>query len=148
MDLAAGVIKTAEASMSPKIETDGLKKKLDSVFDDPVWQQLTEKCISCGICTYLCPTCHCFDIQDEVRGRKGRRIRVWDSCSNPEYTLHGSGYNPRPGRKNRMRNRILHKYQYYPDNFGVIACVGCGRCASNCPVGLSIVEELSTLGGI
>ncbi|MDP7078440.1 MAG: 4Fe-4S dicluster domain-containing protein [Candidatus Undinarchaeales archaeon] len=138
----------AESAIKRTVDVSGLPEKLKTLFDHPVWEDMAQTCLGCYNCTYLCPTCHCFDIQDEVRGRKGRRIRVWDSCSNPEYTLHGSGYNPRPGRKNRMRNRILHKYQYYPDNFGVIACVGCGRCASNCPVGLSIVEELSTLGGI
>ncbi|MDP6627409.1 MAG: 4Fe-4S dicluster domain-containing protein [Methanopyri archaeon] len=136
-----------EKAMHRKVDVEKLPEKLKTLFDDPVWGDLAQTCVGCYACTYLCPTCHCFDIQDEKRGTKGRRIRVWDSCSNPEYTAHASGYNPRPGRKNRMRNRILHKYQYYPDNFGVIACVGCGRCIDNCPVSNDLVESLKDLGG-
>lgn len=138
----------AEGMMHRTVDVSKLPDKLKTLFDDPIWDELAQTCIGCYACTYLCPTCHCFDIQDEVRGKKGRRIRIWDSCANPEYTLHASGYNPRPGRKNRMRNRILHKYQYYPDNFNVIACVGCGRCIDHCPVSNDLVESLAKLGGI
>ena len=145
MDLAAGVIKTTEASMSPKIETDGLKKKLDSVFDDPVWQQLTEKCISCGICTYLCPTCHCFDIVDETVGSGGKRVRLWDSCQFPLFTLQASGVNPRPTGKERFRQRIMHKFSYQLDSCDQIGCVGCGRCITECPVNLDIRQVLNSI---
>lgn len=139
----------AEKAISRHVETSTLPEKLKNLFDDPIWDQMSQTCVGCYICTYMCPTCHCFDIQDENLGHRGRRIRVWDSCANPEYTLHASGYNPRPGRKNRMRNRILHKYQYHPENHeGQILCVGCGRCIDLCPVNNDLVEELTLLGGV
>ena len=135
--------KRAESLMKRRISVEGIEEKLDKIFDDDLWNEVSMKCIGCSVCTYLCPTCHCFDIQDEATLREGRRIRVWDSCSNPEYTLQASGYNPRPARINRVRNRIYHKYEYYPKNFKVIACVGCGRCIDKCSVNMNIVEVLS-----
>jgi len=122
---------------------DTLVKKLDIIFDAPYWKNIAMKCLGCGACTYLCPTCHCFDIQDETTLTKGARIRIWDSCMRPEYTLHASGHNPRPGRMNRVRNRIYHKYNYYPKNHQVIACVGCGRCIDNCPVNIDIIDVIT-----
>jgi len=119
--------------------------KLDKIFDHSYWKNISLKCIGCRTCTYLCPTCHCFDIQDETSMTKGKRIRVWDSCMNPEYTLHASGYNPRPSRMNRTRNRVYHKYNYYPKNHNIIACVGCGRCVDNCPVNIDIIDMINTV---
>ena len=145
LDLAAGVIKAAEASMGPGVETEGLKEKLDSIFDDPVWQQLTEKCLGCGICTYLCPTCHCFDIVDETVGSGGERIRLWDSCQFPLFTLQASGVNPRPTGKERFRQRMMHKFSYLIDSCGQVGCVGCGRCITECPVNLDIRQVLNSI---
>jgi len=122
---------------------DALVKKLDSIFDDPYWKNIAMKCLGCGVCTYLCPTCHCFDIHDETTLAQGARVRVWDSCMRSEYTLQASGYNPRPERTNRMRNRVYHKYNYYPKNYNVIACVGCGRCIDNCPVNIDIIDVIT-----
>jgi len=148
-DRIEGLKQKAEATISRQVETGDLPGKLKKLFDDPIWDRMCQTCLGCYVCTYLCPTCHCFDIQDEMMGDKGQRIRIWDSCANPEYTLHASGYNPRPGRKNRMRNRILHKYQYHPENYnGQILCGGCGRCIDHCPVNNDLVEELKMLGGI
>jgi ferredoxin len=124
-------------------KTNGIVERLDKIFEDQFWERVAMKCIGCGICTYLCPTCHCFDIQDEATLSEGARIRVWDTCMNPEYTLQASGYNPRPARMNRVRNRIYHKYNYYPKNFGVIACVGCGRCIDNCPVNIDVIDVVA-----
>lgn len=123
----------------------GIPKKLNSLFYHNIWNDLARECVGCSICTFLCPTCHCFDIQDETFGTEGERIRVWDSCSNPEYTLHASGHNPRPGRMHRTRNRIYHKYNYFPQNFGEIACVGCGRCIEKCPVNIDILDMLTVI---
>jgi ferredoxin len=145
LDLAAGVIKTAEASMGPGVKTEGLKEKLDSIFDDPVWQQLTEKCLGCGICTYLCPTCHCFDIVDETIGSGGERVRLWDSCQFPLFTLQASGANPRPTGKERFRQRMMHKFSYLLDSCDQIGCVGCGRCITECPVNLDIRQVLNSI---
>lgn len=124
------------------IDTEGIPEKLPALYDHPFWEQFSDRCLSCGICTFLCPTCHCFDIQDEAEGFDARRARMWDSCMFAEYTLHTSGHNPRPTRKERTRNRISHKYSYFPEHFGVIACVGCGRCTSNCPMNIDILDIL------
>ena len=113
---------------------------LDRMFNSKFWEDIARKCIGCGICTYLCPTCHCFDIQDETTGKEGGRVRVWDSCMYPEYTLQASGYNPRPTRMNRIRNRIFHKFNYFPKNHQIVGCVGCGRCIDNCPVNIDIID--------
>jgi sulfhydrogenase subunit beta (sulfur reductase) len=142
---AAEVIKTAETSMAPAVKMDGLKAKLDSSFDDPVWKLLTEKCLGCGVCTYLCPTCYCFDIVDEVVGLDGKRLRIWDSCQFPLFTLQASGDNPRPTVKERFRQRIMHKFSYFADSYGKTGCVGCGRCVTECPVNLDIRQVLNRI---
>jgi ferredoxin len=129
-------------------ETDGIAEKLDKIFDNKFWKEVADKCLRCGTCTYLCPTCHCFDIQDEATMADGARVRVWDTCMIPEYTLQASGYNPRPARMNRMRNRVYHKYNYYPKNLDVIACVGCGRCIDNCPVNIDIIDVINRAGEV
>lgn len=129
-------------------KTEGITDKLDKIFENPFWKDVANKCVGCGTCTYLCPTCHCFDIQDESTLTKGARIRVWDTCMNPEYTLHASGFNPRPARTNRVRNRIYHKYNYYPKNFDIIACVGCGRCIDLCPVNIDIIDVVTQAGEV
>jgi sulfhydrogenase subunit beta (sulfur reductase) len=127
-------------------DTGPIPAGLLSLWEDPLWAEVSESCLGCGICTYLCPTCHCFDIQDESEGCDSRRCRTWDSCMFPEYTLHASGHNPRPTRRERTRNRINHKYSYFVDKFNVIACVGCGRCINLCPVNIDILNILSKVG--
>jgi sulfhydrogenase subunit beta (sulfur reductase) len=123
----------------------GLEKRLDALFDDPLWKDLTESCLSCGICTYLCPTCHCFDICDEAGSVTGERIRIWDSCQFPLFTRQASGHNPRPSAKERFRQRIMHKFSYLPRNVNMTGCVGCGRCVTECPVNLDFREVLLAL---
>jgi sulfhydrogenase subunit beta (sulfur reductase) len=137
--------KKAEESMTAKIDIEGLPDKLKGMFDHEVWEIITEKCIGCGVCTYLCPTCHCFDIQDEATDRGGRRVRNWDSCMFPIFTFHGSGHQPRTKKHQRMRQRIMHKFNYYVENFGVIACVGCGRCITECPTNEDLRDNLKKL---
>ncbi len=137
----------ATALIRREMDTDGIEERLDSIFESDYWSRIAMKCLGCGICTYLCPTCHCFDIQDETARNKGGRVRIWDSCMFPEYTLQASGYNPRPGRKNRIRNRVYHKYNYYPKNGDVIACVGCGRCIDACPANIDIIEVINNTRG-
>lgn len=130
-------------NIDPKIGK--IKEELDKNFDDSIWSEVSLKCLGCGACTYLCPTCHCFDIVDEQMKGKGIRLKNWDSCMFPLFTLHTSGHNPRESGKERMRNRIMHKFKYYVDNFGEVACVGCGRCIQNCPVNFDIREVIGKI---
>ncbi|MGI6308838.1 MAG: 4Fe-4S dicluster domain-containing protein [Dethiobacteria bacterium] len=125
------------------IDTGGISEKLPELWDSSLWQDVSEACLGCGTCTFLCPTCHCFDIQDEAEGLEGRRCRVWDSCMFSEYTLHASGHNPRPTRRERTRNRVNHKYSYFVTKFERTACVGCGRCINLCPVNIDILNILA-----
>ncbi len=132
----------AEKTIKRSVDANGIPAGLPGLWEDPLWGRVSASCLGCGTCTYLCPTCHCFDIQDETEGFAARRCRMWDSCMFEEYTMHTSGHNPRPSRRERTRNRINHKYSYYVDKFDVIACVGCGRCINLCPVNIDIVEIL------
>jgi len=137
--------KRAEASMQPLAKKETLEQELDQLFSDPVWKDLAESCLSCGICTYLCPTCHCFDLCDESSGQIGERIRVWDTCQFPLFTQQASGFNPRPTVRERFRQRIMHKLSYLPKSQSMTGCVGCGRCVTECPVNLDIREVMVAL---
>ena len=130
----------AESRITTRLNTDKLKdKKVTDLFDAPFWEAFAFACINCGTCTYVCPTCWCFDIQDEVRGTAGVRMRNWDSCMYPLFTLHGSGHNPRDNKTKRLRQRFMHKLKYYVDRYNDgIQCVGCGRCINLCPVNIDI----------
>ncbi|HID97878.1 MAG TPA: 4Fe-4S ferredoxin [Thermodesulfobacteriaceae bacterium] len=121
------------------------EKDLMALYQAPFWQEIAEPCLNCGACTFLCPTCYCFDIQDEVIRDRGRRIRYWDSCMFPLFTLHASGHNPRGLKLQRVRNRFMHKLKYFPERFGPISCVGCGRCIRECPVNIDIREVYTDL---
>ena len=145
LSLTEDIKKQAEASMQPVAKLENLERELERLFTDPVWQDLAESCLSCGICTYLCPTCHCFDLCDEASGQAGERIRVWDSCQFPLFTLQASGFNPRPMVKERFRQRIMHKLSYLPKTQAMTGCVGCGRCVTECPVNLDIREVMVSL---
>jgi len=120
-------------------------RDLNTLYKAPLWQGLGESCINCGACTFICPTCYCFDVQDEVVRGAGRRIRYWDSCMFPLYSLHTTGHNPRGLKMQRTRNRFMHKLKYFPDRFGPFSCVGCGRCVQDCPVNIDIREVISDL---
>lgn len=132
--------KEAEKKVTSEVPTDRLKEKVvNELFNAPFWDKVAFACINCGTCTYLCPTCWCFDIQDEVVGKEGDRIRNWDACMFPLFTLHGSGHNPRDKKPARVRQRFMHKAKYYVDKYNSgAACVGCGRCVQFCPVNIDI----------
>ncbi|OQY59257.1 MAG: 4Fe-4S ferredoxin [Desulfobacteraceae bacterium 4572_88] len=134
--------KEAEGKIGSAVTTDKLKDKVTTeLYDAPFWEDVAFACLNCGTCTYVCPTCWCFDIQDETHGNKGLRMRNWDSCMYPLFSLHGTGHNPRGTKVHRVRQRFMHKLKYYVDKYGDgIQCVGCGRCIRSCPVNIDIRE--------
>lgn len=141
------VQKTREAgtkSMGKPADIQAAAKRLKERFDDiEFWTAMTAKCLSCGACTYMCPTCQCFTITDEGDGLSGKRLRSWDSCMSSLFTREASGHNPRDAKGMRMRNRVSHKYWYIPENNkGLWGCTGCGRCIRHCPVSFDIREVL------
>ncbi len=143
--LAVKLASDAESMMTAPLDTGGLGEKLTAIYDEPIWSEISAKCVNCGACTFSCPTCHCFDVQDEGKGKKGKRVRIWDSCMFPIFTMEASGHNPRALSSERVRQRIMHKYSYYPENYGENLCTGCGRCVMVCPVNLDIREVLKRI---
>jgi sulfhydrogenase subunit beta (sulfur reductase) len=116
-------------------------------FEDAFWQQFSERCLSCRTCAYVCPTCRCFDVRDEVvpsadGSQVFERIRTWDACAGEPYRRVAGGHNPRPEKGMRLRNRFYCKFFYYPQQVGPLACTGCGRCIDSCPVNVDITEVL------
>lgn len=147
---AAGLLEDAAAAASPAAEgqatmpdAGALAAKLEKMFDHPLWEELAARCLGCGACTYVCPACHCFDLTDAKKGvRSGYKLRAWDSCMAGEYTRMAGGHNPRPGRKERVRQRFMHKLCYGPARHGRLLCTGCGRCRSVCPVNIDIMDVM------
>ncbi len=140
--LAKALEEKAVKKVDASVPIEGIEKRLDLMTESPFWDRVHEPCIGCRICTYLCPTCHCFDIVDEGGPQKGQRVRNWDSCLSPLYSLETSGHNPRPTGRERTRQRFMHKFNYYPKTFGRVACVGCGRCILYCPVHFDIRKAI------
>ena len=135
-------------SVWPKFNHELVTSKLTGSFEHPFWVENSLRCLGCGACAYVCPSCACFDIQDETRGKEGKRYRSWDSCGFGLFTLHTSGHNPRHVQSQRWRQRIMHKFSYMPENNKTLGCVGCGRCSGSCPVDMNIAEQLEALQNI
>ncbi|TET16978.1 MAG: 4Fe-4S ferredoxin [Candidatus Cloacimonadota bacterium] len=133
----------AEGSMKEVFNMNKISEIIGKSFEKPFWNDISRRCINCYTCTFLCPTCHCFDITDVKRKGGGERIKTWDSCMSPLFTLHASGHNPRGEEYSRWRQRLFHKFKYLPDNLGLLGCVGCGRCLDTCPTGMDIREILN-----
>jgi ferredoxin len=118
-------------------------------FNDEYWQKMSERCLSCRACGYVCPTCRCFAIRDEMTGTgEFERIRCWDACAGENYRRVAGGHKPRAEKGERLRNRFYCKFYYYPEQYGLgtaSACTGCGRCIDVCPVGVDITEVLMDL---
>ena len=121
--------------------------KTSAFFNAPEWKSLSESCLGCGTCTFVCPTCQCYDIKDFNTGHGVKRFRCWDSCMYSEFTKMSAGQ-PRLTQMERFRQRFMHKLVYYPtNNDGLFSCVGCGRCVAKCPIQMNIVKVMKTLGG-
>ncbi len=153
---------TTEAVDAQKEKTAAIMKKLPlaglttekfgpgktmEYFEHPAWSELSEACLGCGTCTFVCPTCQCYDIKDFNTGNGVIRFRCWDSCMYSEFTKMSAGQ-PRLSQKERFRQRFMHKLVYYPERYeGNYACVGCGRCLAKCPISMNIAKVMKTIGG-
>lgn len=115
------------------------------MFNAKAWDKISEPCLGCGTCTYVCPTCMCFDVRDFDSGKKIEQVRCYDSCMYSDFTQMAAE-NPRHTQKERSRQRFMHKLKYYPmAKENVFACVGCGRCLESCPVNMNIVKVIKML---
>ena len=134
-------------------EVNAKHENLHRLFDDalkhPVWDDLDRRCVSCGNCTNVCPTCYCFDIRDEsdLTLTSGVRKRVWDSCQNESFARVASGENFRATRADRQRHRCYRKFKYPFDKYGRYFCTGCGRCSRTCMARINLKETLNSLAG-
>ena len=118
----------------------------DKNFNSPLWEQLYSPCLTCGTCTFVCPTCQCYDIKDYSTGNGVQRYRCWDSCMYSDFTMMAHGNN-RTSQMQRFRQRFMHKLAYFPaNNNGMFSCVGCGRCVDKCPSHLNIVKVIKAFG--
>ena len=121
--------------------------KTEALFNDPAWDELSQTCLGCGTCTFVCPTCQCYDIKDFNTGNGVVRYRCWDSCMYSDFTKMAHGNN-RLTQKERFRQRFMHKLVYFPENNeGLFSCVGCGRCLAKCPISMNIVKVMKKMGG-
>jgi sulfhydrogenase subunit beta (sulfur reductase) len=139
---AKKALQIASSKMGRQLDTDGLAKLLFKQIDHPHWQEISSRCLTCGNCTMVCPTCFCSNIQDftDLTGQTAERRRQWDSCFSVDFSyIHGGSI--RAGETARYRQWMMHKLAYWPDQFGTFGCVGCGRCITWCPVGIDITEE-------
>ena len=137
-----------ERAFPLSINVNDLPYVLELKKNDPVWTELGKKCLCCGSCSMVCPTCTCFNVTDEICG-DGRcaRIRTWDACLYKDYALVAGGHNFREDRADRVRNRYYHKQEAFVREFGMPSCVGCGRCIENCPTGINVVEVFKHVRG-
>ncbi len=119
---------------------------LNELFNSEKWAKLSEACLGCGTCTFVCPTCQCYDIRDYDTGHGIQRFRCWDSCMYRDFTMMAHG-TPRPTQLERFRQRFMHKLVYFPaNNDGMYSCVGCGRCVAKCPIHMNIAKVIKALG--
>ena len=144
----AAVKEIAKKLPLQNLPTDAFKGNvLLEKFNSAKWPELSKACLGCGTCTFVCPTCQCYDIFDFDTGHGIKRARCWDSCMYSDFTKMAHG-NSRNSQVERFRQRFMHKLVYFPmNNGGEFGCVGCGRCLSKCPINMNIVKVMKSLGG-
>jgi ferredoxin len=139
-------VESAATKMGRTMEAWDLRDLLARNLDHPRWDDVAERCLTCGNCTLVCPTCFCSAVEDEtdLSGEEASRHRVWDSCFSVDYSyIHGGSI--RPSGRSRYRQWMTHKLGTWHDQFGSSGCVGCGRCITWCPVGIDITEEVAAI---
>jgi formate hydrogenlyase subunit 6/NADH:ubiquinone oxidoreductase subunit I len=144
---AEAVIANTTAHMGRTLDTTGLKERLQANLTDPHWDEVAQRCLSCGNCTMVCPTCFCTTLEDhtDLATQTAERTRRWDSCFSLDFSyIHGDSV--RSGVSSRYRQWLTHKLANWIDQFGTSGCVGCGRCVTWCPVGIDITEEAAAIG--
>ena len=134
-------------SFKAEIQLQDFPEIMDLEYESQIWQELGEECLSCGICSMVCPTCYCYAVFDELNldAKSGRRERRWDSCLFKDYSLVAGGLNLRASRSSRVKNRYFHKQRGFVSQYGRPACVGCGRCIAYCPAGIDISDVITRL---
>jgi ferredoxin len=141
-------VSLAKPSLTEGLPTLQPSAQWTQCFNDALWKQVSDRCLACRACTFVCPTCRCFDVRDEVVSHQPgkqvfQRLRAWDACTSEPYRRIAGGHNPRPTPYSRLRNRFFCKFMYYPEDFGPLGCVGCGRCIEACPVNIDILEVIA-----
>jgi ferredoxin len=143
---AAEVVARTASSMGRELDTDGIKELLYRNYEHPRWDEVSERCLTCGNCTMVCPTCFCTTVTDltDLAGAETERVREWDSCFTTDFTyVHGGSV--RSSARSRYRQWMTHKLATWFDQFGSSGCVGCGRCITWCPVAIDITEEAAAI---
>ena len=146
IEAAERVVARTKGQMGRSLDTDGLKELLQANPDHPRWDEVAERCLTCGNCTNVCPTCFCTTIEDttDLVGAAAERVRRWDSCFTLDFSyIHGGSV--RNSARSRYRQWMTHKLAHWIDQFGSSGCVGCGRCITWCPVGIDITEEAAAI---
>lgn len=140
-------ITAKEFNQKIKYHYNRLPQVFDQAYQSKVWQKVSEKCLGCGTCNLLCPTCYCFDVRDEIEldAESGKRERFWDGCMLNSFAEVAGGENFRDKLHNRTRHRLYRKFKYITDHSGELSCVGCGRCSGFCPANISIVGIINDL---
>jgi formate hydrogenlyase subunit 6/NADH:ubiquinone oxidoreductase subunit I len=143
---AEAVVTRTASQMGRSLDTVGIKELLQDNLDHPRWDEVAERCLTCGNCTMVCPTCFCTTVEDhsDLTGTSAERVRQWDSCFTLDFSyLHGGSV--RSTARSRYRQWMTHKLASWFDQFGTSGCVGCGRCITWCPVGIDITEEAAAI---
>ena len=149
LDAATSQVAATAAAMGITVQTDGLHDRLLANLDHPRWQSIAERCLACGNCTAVCPTCFCtgLTVESDLDGQESTSVRTWDSCFTAGFAQVAGGGSFRPQHADRYRQWLTHKFATWWDQFGSSGCVGCGRCIAWCPVGIDIREELAAIAG-
>ncbi|HJP88852.1 MAG TPA: 4Fe-4S dicluster domain-containing protein [Candidatus Limnocylindrales bacterium] len=149
LETAATQVAATAASMGTSVQTTGLRDRLLANLDHPRWQSIAERCLACGNCTAVCPTCFCTGttVASDLDGQESTAVRTWDSCFTAGFAQVAGGGSFRPQHADRYRQWLTHKFATWWDQFGSAGCVGCGRCIAWCPVGIDIREELAAIAG-